>query len=73
MTKKMRQRVLARIKKQARAHYKASALDDSLICGMALQDHIQGTDRRWHSDEYDRCVARLRRIDPDFPKPLMEK
>ena len=65
---KARRRVLKRIKKQARAHHKKTQLDDSLDCGMMMQDHIQGTDREGHRDEYQRCVRRLRRIDPDFPK-----
>ena len=65
---KARKKVIKRLKNKARKHYYASVRHDDLDCGDMMADLVQGTDMEGQAREYARCVARLRRIDPDFPK-----
>ena len=66
MTK--REKVLARIKKQARKHYKLSIMPEHLDCCTRFATEVLGMSYGHHQNEYIRCVARLRRIDPNFPR-----
>ena len=63
-----RQRVIKRLKKQARQHYNASLANTGMDCGFTLGDVIRGTNTNGHYDTFLSCMVRLRRIDPDCPK-----
>ena len=66
--KTIRQKVIDRIKKQARKHFYAAEIPDHLDCGRHMADIIRGTNSVGHAKAYKNCVARLRRIDPTFPR-----
>ena len=65
---RQRRKVIARLKKAAKRHFIASQANRDLDCGGDLGDFLRGNDTAGHAAEYARCIARLRRIDPDFPK-----
>jgi hypothetical protein len=62
-----RQKVVERIKREARRHYYASQANRDMDCGGSLADFIRSNDTEGHANSYLRCVNRLRRIDPTFP------
>ena len=66
---KTRLKMIARLKKKARHHHKEAQRRDDYDCGNHLADVITGGRYNHHAHEYDRCVARLRRVDPHFPSP----
>ena len=66
-----REQVIARLKRDARKHFRRASLHDDLDCGRHLQDAIRGTDTEGHALEYERCVKRLSRIDPHFPEGVL--
>ena len=66
MTK--RERVIARLKTQAREHYYQSIIPDDIDCSAGFASEVLGMDYGNHRDELERCIARLRRIDPSFPR-----
>ncbi len=64
-----RQQVIERLKKKARRHYYASEIPEHLDCGRHMASNINAHDGpEGEALAYENCVARLRRIDPDFPK-----
>ena len=68
MSETKRRMVIDRIKRDARRHHSRMRANADLSCGGALGDAIRGTNTEKHFLEYERCIARLRRIDPAFPR-----
>ena len=66
MTK--RDKVIARIKKTYRKHHATLQKLDHLDCGLGLASELYGVDFVGVQREMNRCVSRLRRIDPSFPR-----
>lgn len=62
-----RQKVIERLKRKAKKHYRASQSNQDMTCGGALADFIRGNNTERDYREFERCMARLRRIDPACP------
>ena len=65
---KLRQQAIDRLKQRAADHYLRMQIPGHVDCGGFLADHILGIDTERHAREFDRCMNRLRRIDPSCPK-----
>lgn len=61
-----RRQVIRRLKKLAKYHYKKSLIPDHLDCGRQMADLLRGTNTFEHAQQFDRCIQRLRRIDPEL-------